>query len=107
MATEITAGGTAYDLVEGTEVTLEFEESNVTATAGCNTILGTFQVDGSTLSYAGSGTTEMGCDPALHAQDTRLLEFLESQPEVAVGADDDTVVLTSGETEMTLVDPTP
>lgn len=102
VATEITDRGAAHELVEGTEVALDFRESEVTARAGCNTILGSYEIDGSTLAYTGGGTTEMGCDPELHAQDEWLQEFLESQPEIA--DEGDTVVLSSGKTVMTLVD---
>lgn len=103
VATGITEGGAAYELVDGTEVSLDFRDSEVTARAGCNTIIGSFQMEGETLAYTGGAMTEMGCEPELHDQDQWLLDFLESQPTVAVEGDG-TVLLTSDSTEMALVD---
>ncbi|GAA1158451.1 META domain-containing protein [Ornithinicoccus hortensis] len=102
VATGITEGGAAYELVDGTEVSLDFGDGEVTARAGCNTMTGTFQVEGQTLAYTAGATTEMGCEQELQEQDEWLTDFLQSQPEVTV--DGDQVVLTSGDTEMTLMD---
>ncbi len=89
-------------LVDGTRVRLAFADGRLSASAGCNTIGWTYQVDGDTLVLEGGAMTEMGCDPDLHAQDEWLSAFLSSRPTVAASGND--LVLTSGDTVMDLLD---
>ena len=98
----VTKGGVAHALVEGTVIRLTFQGNNISGQAGCNTMGGTFTVVDGKLFWQGGGMTEMGCDPARHAQDDWLSQFLGSQPLFSLVGDD--LVLTSGDTVITLRD---
>jgi len=103
VSTSVEEGGSPRPLVEGTDIRLTFGgDGNLSARAGCNTILGTWRLDGDTLAFGGGGMTEMGCDEALHEQDQWLLGFLETGPTVQLS--DDELVLTSGDTVLRLLD---
>ncbi len=102
LSTSVTTDGEPFALVDGTRVRLSFADGRLTASAGCNTIGYTYQLDGDTLVVEGGAMTEMGCDPALHDQDEWLSEFLGSRPTVAANGND--LVLTSGGTVMDLLD---
>ncbi len=47
------------------------EESHVNGFAGCNNFFGTYQLDGSLLTFGAIGSTKMAC-PELQAEDTLL-----------------------------------
>ena len=102
LSTDITQDRADRPLVDGTQVRLAFSDGQLTASAGCNTIGGTYSIDGDQLIFDGGGMTEMGCDPALHDQDEWLSEFLGADPEMAL--DGDELTLTSGGITMTLLD---
>ncbi len=102
LSTDVIQDGDELPLVDGTQIRLAFADDQLSANAGCNTIGGTYSTDGETLAFTGGGMTEMGCDPDLHAQDDWLIEFLGSNPEMAL--DGDELTLTSGGVTMTLVD---
>lgn len=103
VSTAVEEGGGPRDLVEGTEIRLTFGgDGNLSARAGCNTILGTWRLDGDSLAFGGGGMTEMGCSQSLHDQDQWLLGFLETGP--AVQLEDDELTLTSGDTVIRLLD---
>lgn len=91
-------------LVPGTRIRLSFhDDQRVTASAGCNTI----GVDGAEVAEGrfratAGGMTEMGCGPELHAQDEWLAAFLGSSP--TWSWDGTTLVLGTGNAEVTLVD---
>jgi heat shock protein HslJ len=68
-------------LVAGTRIRLSFpSDDRITATAGCNILGGTVNVAEDRLSITELGTTEMGCDPARHAQDEWLASVLTAWP---------------------------
>jgi heat shock protein HslJ len=74
-----------HELVDDTSVTLSFESDRLSASAGCNTLMGAASWDDGTLTVdeplAG---TMMACTPELQAQDDWLTAFLGSSPELAV-----------------------
>src|SRR5262245_48891397 len=75
-------GVVAFDLVPGTPVRLGFTETNVTASAGCNTFGATYRLGGGQLLIDGGAMTEMGCDNARDTQDQWLFTFLGSKPAI-------------------------
>lgn len=103
LSTGTTADGRDRPLVEGSRVTLAFEQGRVRASAGCNTMSGPYTLDGDTLVAEQLAMTEMGCSPELMDQDTWLAGLLTSRPTLAL-ADDDTLTLTSGTTVLSLLD---
>jgi heat shock protein HslJ len=81
-----------HELVEGSTITMTFEEGRISAQAGCNTLNGAATWDDGTLEVAEPlASTMMACDEALMEQDQWLSEFLTSGP--AIEIDGDTVTL--------------
>lgn len=102
LSTEVAEDGVPRDLVEGSRISVTFEDGQLSAQAGCNTMFGGYEVDGDTLVVDGLAMTEMGCPEDLMAQDAWLAALLQSGPALAV--DGDTLVLTGGSTVLTLQD---
>lgn len=89
-------------LVDGSPITVGFEGSNLSASAGCNGMGGKVAVDGGTLDVKGGLVgTEMACADPVMAQERWLSDFLTSAPEIAL--DGDTLTLTGADGTLTLV----
>jgi heat shock protein HslJ len=93
---------TGHDLVADSSLTMSFEDGKANVNAGCNQLFGDAQLDNGVLVVSQMGGTEMGCPPELMDQDTWIVEFLQSGPEVTV--DDKQLVLTKNGTTITLDD---
>lgn len=92
-----------HDLVEGSTITLTFEEGRISAQGGCNTLNGAATWDTDALVVAEPmASTMMACEDALMAQDQWLSSFLTSSP--ALEVDGDTLVLGDDTTGMTLTE---
>jgi len=92
LSTGVTVDGEPFDLVEDTRIQLTFgPDGQIGASAGCNSIGGTYRIDGTALVFEGGGMTEMGCDPERHAQDDWLSELLGSRPAITLAGNDLTV----------------
>lgn len=102
LSTGVTEDGADRPLVDGTRIRLRFLDGELGASAGCNTMGGTYRIDEDTLIFEGGAMTEMGCDEERHAQDDWLFEFLGSRPTVAQA--EDKLTLTSGTTVLSLQD---
>lgn len=110
LSVAVTEAGAAKALVNGTRVRLNFGEAEgkdgnvgaVVALAGCNSIAGTYRVEGGRFVFDGAGMTQMGCDPERHAQDDWLAAFLASRPTISLAAND--LVLDNGSTVLRLLD---
>lgn len=103
VSVEVTEGGAPRPLVEGTDIQLRFDETTVGASLGCNSMSGTYRLEGDVLVVEdGLATTEMGCDPPRHEQDEWFAGVLTSRPTLAVDGEDLTV--TSGDTVVRFVD---
>ena len=101
--TFVSTGVEGYQLVDGTQVQLTFDGTNLSATAGCNQLASGYSLDGDVLLVDAMATTQMACTPAsLMDQDTWLSALLTSRPTVAL--DGDTLTLTSDDTVVTLED---
>lgn len=71
------------DLVEGSTLRLTFDEDQLAAQAGCNTIFGGAAWDDGTLRFTGEpARTSMGCVDGLAEQDDWLAAFLTAAPSV-------------------------
>ena len=80
-----------HDLVAGTAIVVAFHDGTLTASAGCNRLVGPYHLedaDGTsrTLVIDGHGLvmTQMGCDPDRHAQDRWLAGLLQGRPTLRV-----------------------
>ena len=93
-----------HDLVDGTEVSLSFEDGTLSTNAGCNTSGGAYSLDDGVLRSEGDWfTTAMGCTPELEAQDQWLARLLADGVDITL--DGDVLTLTStngGDVTMTL-----
>jgi heat shock protein HslJ len=88
-------------LVPGSQVRLSFEGDRIGASAGCNSMGGSYAVDGGRLVVGALATTEMGCDPALMDQDTWLGGFLDGASIALAG---DMLTLAKDGVTLTLLD---
>jgi heat shock protein HslJ len=104
LSVAVTDGGAPKQLVPGTRIRLTFAGDDLGAQAGCNSIGGTYRIDGGRLVFAGGSMTEMGCGPERHAQDDWLVDLLDSSPTVRLNGDE--LVLESGSTLIRLMDRT-
>ena len=102
VAAKVTDGGQDLPLVPGTKLRLSFSATEIGASAGCNHMGGTYRIDGGRLIVGNLGTTDMGCDPDLMAQDQWLGEILGAGPAVSLVVND--LVLHAGSVRITFVD---
>ncbi|UVS78823.1 META domain-containing protein [Actinokineospora sp. UTMC 2448] len=90
-----------HELVEGTRVRVEFtDDGRLLASAGCNTMSGPVETGGGKVVVRDLSVTEMGCDPARHAQDEWLAGLLTASP--AWRMDGERLVLTANDTELVM-----
>lgn len=65
-------------VADGAESSIQFEvEGRVFGNAGCNNFQGTYEVDGSTLSFGPMAITRKMCPPALMDQEAAFLQAME------------------------------
>ena len=98
----VTDGGAAKPLVAGTRVRIDFRDSDLSASAGCNTLGGPFRADNGTLITDSLAMTEMGCDPDRAAQDQWLAQLLGSRPSIRLAGDE--LTLQAGTVVVRLMD---
>ena len=85
---------TGHELVADTSITLIFEDGNLSAQAGCNTMSSAFEVNETLLAWTGEpASTLMGCSDELTAQDAWLTELFTEGVDAAL--EDDVLILTS------------
>ena len=98
------SGVTGRTLVEGTQLSLRFNGTEVTASGGCNTLQGQYVIDSpSTLVVDQMSATAMWCDtPGLNDQDEWLSAFLQNRPEIRV--DGPTLLVSDDSVGITLTD---
>ena len=91
--------GTA--LVPGSRIQLTFENEDVRAHGGCNSISGPYTIDGDRFKVTRMASTAMGCEAPLMQQDEWLVDLLEDARIALVG---DTLTLDNGQIRLTLLD---
>ncbi len=102
LSTSVAADGEDRPLVEGTTITLVFDE-DLGASAGCNQMGGDVSLDGGRIQVGPLSMTEMGCEAALMEQDEWLADFLTAGPNWSLEADTLTLIGEDG-TTIVLVD---
>jgi heat shock protein HslJ len=102
LSTSVMEDGVERPLVAGTQIRLGFADDRLSASAGCNSMGGTYRLDGSLLVVDGLAMTEMGCDPERHAQDDWLSAFLGARPSVRLSGNE--LALEGGGTIIRLLD---
>jgi heat shock protein HslJ len=103
LSQSVTEDGAPRALVNGTQLRLQFfEDPRVSASAGCNSLGGEYEIDSGVFLLSDAGQTEIGCDAELHDQDDWYFAFLTSSPSIAV--DGDTLVLDGDGTRIEYLD---
>jgi len=102
LSVAVTDGGAVRPLVPGTRIRLDFRATDLGASAGCNSIGGTYRIENGRLVFEGGAMTEMGCDQERHAQDDWLSELLASKPTARLTGDE--LILESGTIVIRLLD---
>jgi heat shock protein HslJ len=103
VATGINNGvGGVESLAAGTEVTATFaEDGTVSGSGGCNRFNGSYEVDGSAISFGPIASTKMACEEPAMGQETAFLAALAASTTYAISGDalelrDDTGALQVG-----------
>ena len=92
---------TGHDLVPDTTISLVFEDGNLSANAGCNTMSAAYEVTDGNIAWSGpAAATMMACSDELTAQDEWLTELLTGG--VDATQDGDTLTLTDVDLEIVL-----
>lgn len=100
---DVTDDGTHVVLVDGTSLHLTFVDAGrLTGSGGCNTLSGSWSLDGATLVVGELSSTEMGCEPDLMAQDDLLASLLTGEPRLTL--DGAALVLRQGARTVRLTD---
>ncbi|HEY1116929.1 MAG TPA: META domain-containing protein [Acidimicrobiales bacterium] len=103
VSAEVTEGGASRPLVPGTQIDLRFDETTIGMSLGCNSMSGTYRLEGDVLVVDGGlATTEMGCDPPRHVQDQWFADLIASRPTVQVEGDE--LTMTSSESVVRFLD---
>jgi heat shock protein HslJ len=103
VSTKVTEGGKPRALAPNTEITVQFtDDGRLIANAGCNSMQSPVDTGDGKLAMSELAITDMGCDQPRHNQDTWLAGLLEAGPSWRL--DTDNLVVTSGETELVLLD---
>ncbi|HLB44101.1 MAG TPA: META domain-containing protein, partial [Candidatus Limnocylindrales bacterium] len=102
LSTGVARDGAPFTLVAGSRIRLTFDDGQLSANAGCNTIGGNLTIDGNRLVFTGGQMTEMACQEPLMAQDDWLVAFLDSGATFVLNGND--LTLTAGDTVITLFD---
>lgn len=102
LSVSVTEDGKPKQLAPNTRIGLRFADGNVHAETGCNQLGGKVSTDGGKLTVDALGGTEMGCDPARHAQEDWVGKLLRDRPTWKLEADK--LTLTRGGTELILQD---
>jgi heat shock protein HslJ len=102
LSVAVTDGGAARPLVAGTRIRLDFRQTDLGASAGCNSMGATYRIENGLLIIEGGAVTEMACDAERMAQDDWLFGLLGSKPAIRLIGDE--LVLESGSTVVRLLD---
>lgn len=102
LSVAVTDGAVARPLVAGTRIRLDFRATDLGASAGCNSMSGTYRIDSAHLVFEGGAMTEMGCDADRAAQDQWLITLLASKPAARLNGDE--LTLESGSIVVRMMD---
>ena len=102
LSTDVTDGGKVHQLVAQTRIRIFFRDSQLSLSAGCNSMGSSYKVLNGVLKVGDLATTEMACDQPRMAQDEWLATFITAGPTVRLDGND--LRLKSGETVIKLLD---
>lgn len=84
VVTAATDSGRPHSLVPGSRIEIRFGD-RIVVTAGCNTMTGTYRIDGTRLVVQGLAMTEMGCAQPLMVQDAWVASLLDHPVQLVTG----------------------
>jgi len=99
--TFLSTGIEGRSLVAGSRIRISFEDGQISASGGCNSMSGSYLIDGDRLVARSLATTEMGCAEPLMAQDAWLADLLDG---ATIALDGDTLTLSKGGARLTMED---
>ena len=99
--TFVTEALTGHQLVEGSTLSVAFEDATMAVSAGCNTLFGAYVDDDGLRWEAEPASTLMACDPELSEQDAWLTTLFTEGVSVEESTDTE-LVLTSGDVRIEL-----
>lgn len=88
LSQSVTEGGTPRPLVGSENLRLSFHEGGeIGASAGCNSLGGSYRIDGGRLVLSEAAQTEMGCEQARLEQDEWYFGLLGASPTITLTGD--------------------
>jgi heat shock protein HslJ len=99
--TFLATAAVGHSLVPGSVVRLSFEDGRLGAAGGCNSMGGSYAIDGGRLSVGQLAMTEMACEQALMDQDQWLAALLDGAEITLAG---DTLTLAKAGARLSLLD---
>jgi heat shock protein HslJ len=99
--TFIVTDARGHEIVDGTTISLRFEDGRLGMSAGCNQMSGSYELTDGVLTVGQMVTTEMGCEQALMDQDGWIGGFVNGATLILDG---DTLTLVNGGVTLTATD---
>jgi heat shock protein HslJ len=99
--TFVTEALTGHQLVEGSTLSVAFEEGSMAVSAGCNTLFGAYVDDDGLHWESEPASTLMACDPELEEQDAWLTTLFTEGVSIEESTDNE-LVLTAGDVRIEL-----
>ena len=99
--TFVTEALTGHQLVEGSKLSVAFEEGSMAVSAGCNTLFGAYVDDDGLHWESEPAGTLKACDPELEEQDAWLTTLFTEGVSIEERTDDE-LVLTAGDVRIEL-----
>lgn len=93
-----TLDGAAVPIVDGSPITLTFDEEAIGGTAACNSYFGGYTISGSEISFTDIGHTMMACSDEVNASESAYLQALALVD--AFTSTDDSLTLTGEGAEL-------
>lgn len=90
-------GDAATSLVDGTEITAQFANGQVSGTAGCNQYSGTYTLENTTIAIDLESFTMMACPQSVMQQEDTFVMALESSSQLGLEQDQLTLIHGGGE----------
>jgi len=101
VVTAVTADGKPRTLVDGSEIRITLDGSRAVITAGCNTMSGSYALDGTRMTLADLASTEMGCAAPLMEQDAWVAGLFAQPVQLTTGTG---ATIIAGTTVLSLAD---
>jgi heat shock protein HslJ len=99
--TFVTEALTGHQLVDGSKLSVAFEEGSMAVSAGCNTLFGAYVDDDGLHWESEPASTLKACDPALEEQDAWLTTLFTEGVSIEERTDDE-LVLSAGDVRLEL-----